>query len=172
MTSPPGKPPDGAGGAPEAALDVRAEPLDSPAARALIAALDAELGARYPEPGANHLRLDADEVAGGRGLFVIAWLGTRAVGCGAIRRQDADTDAAEVKRMYVTPDARGRGIGRLVLSVLEAEARRLGLSRLVLETGARQPEAVALYERAGFVVIPAFGEYLDSPLSLCMGKPL
>ena len=90
------------------------------------------------------------------------------MGCGAIRRLDADT--AEIKRMYVEPGARGQGVGRAVLAALEAEGRRLGVTRIMLETGERQVEALALYSRAGFVRIPAFGEYVASPLSLCMGK--
>ena len=66
---------------------------------------------------------------------------------------------AEIKRMYVDPSARGRGVGRQILDALEAEARRLGARRIVLETGPRQPEAIALYARAGFAEIPLFGEY-------------
>ena len=80
----------------------------------------------------------------------------------------ADPQVAEIKRMYVIPEARGRGIARQVLIALEAEAQQLGVSRLVLETGLRQVEALALYRRAGFVEIPLFGEYIDSPLSICI----
>ena len=83
-----------------------------------------------------------------------------------------DADTAEIKRMYVAPGARGRGIGWMILDSLQTEARRLGARRLVLETGERQPEAVALYTRAGFARIPAFGEYIGSPLSVCMTKTL
>lgn len=144
--------------------------LLSPPARALIEALNAELSSLYPEPGANHFRLDPDEVADGQGAFLIASSGGQPVGCGAVRRIEART--GEIKRMYVSPDARGRGIGRAVLAALEAEARTLGIARLVLETGLRQGEALALYERAGFSRIPAFGEYASSPLSVCMAKDL
>ena len=63
-------------------------------------------------------------------------------------------------------------MGRVILAALEAEARQLGIARLLLETGERQPEAVTLYTRAGFVRIPPFGEYLTSPLSVCMAKDL
>ena len=146
------------------------EPLDGTAARALIAALNAELLARYPEEGATHFRLDLAEVAPGRGAFLVARMGTEPVGCGAIRRIDAAT--AEVKRMFVRPPARGRRVGAAILSALEAEARRLGVARLVLETGERQPESLALYRRAGFTEIPRFGAYVDSALSLCMAKVL
>jgi putative acetyltransferase len=144
--------------------------LLSSAARALIEALNAELSSRYPEPGANHFRLDPDEVADGQGVFLIALSGGRPVGCGAVRRIEART--GEIKRMYVSPDARGRGIGPAVLAALEAEARTLGIARLVLETGLRQGEALALYESAGFSRIPPFGEYVNSPLSVCMAKDL
>jgi ribosomal protein S18 acetylase RimI-like enzyme len=74
--------------------------------------------------------------------------------------------------MYVKPDARGQGVGRAVLRALEAEGKRLQVTRIVLETGDRQHEAIALYERSGFVRIGSFGEYLRSPLSVCMEKRL
>lgn len=149
---------------------IRQAPLDGPAACALIGALNAELLARYPEEGSTHFGLDADEVAPGRGVFVIAWREAEAVGCGAVRRLDSAT--AEVKRMYVAPRVRGARIGARILARLEAEAREFGVARLVLETGERQPEALALYRRAGFVEIPRFGTYVDSALSLCMAKTL
>jgi len=139
-------------------------------AGSLIEALNAELSSRYPEDGATHFRLDPNEVAPGHGAFLVARRAGKRVGCGAVRRVDAHT--GEIKRMYVSPEARGHRVGRAVLAALETEARRLGLTRLVLETGVRQPEAIALYERAGFARIPAFGEYVDSPLSVCMAKDL
>jgi GNAT superfamily N-acetyltransferase len=92
------------------------------------------------------------------------------VGCGAVRR--IDTQTGELKRMYVAPQERGRGVGRAILSALEAEARKLHLIRLVLETGVRQSEAQVLYQRAGFSRTAPFGEYLDSPLSICMAKAI
>jgi GNAT superfamily N-acetyltransferase len=149
-------------------VEVRREDIDSRTALSRIGALNEELSTQYPEPGATHFRLDAGEVAEGRGTFVIAYAGTTPVGCGAIRRLDLET--AEIKRMYVAPIARGRGVGRMVLTKLEDEARRLGVNRIVLETGVRQVEAIALYTRAGFSPIPAFGEYVSSALSVCMGK--
>jgi GNAT superfamily N-acetyltransferase len=109
-------------------------------------------------------------VGEGRGSFLVAYADGGPIGCGAVRRLDSGT--AELKRMYVAPSARGQGIGRALLSALEQEARTLGAVRLVLETGTRQEAALALYRRAGFAVIPAFGEYLDSPTSVCMGKAL
>jgi putative acetyltransferase len=155
---------------PAMSLTIRREALDSAVALELITALNAELSGRYPEAGATHFRLDLDEVAPGRGAFLIAYWQGRPVGCGAVRRLDAGE--AEVKRMYVSPDHRGKGLGRALLQRLEGEARELGARRLVLETGVRQPEAIGLYEGMGFRRIAAFGEYVDSPLSVCMAKPL
>jgi putative acetyltransferase len=128
-------------------------------AQALIRALNA-----------NHFRLDPEEVGPGRGAFLIASRDSQDVGCGAIRRLENRT--GEIKRMYVCPAERGRGVGGAILSALEQEARTLGVVRLVLETGPRQPEAIALYERAGFTRIGAFGEYRESPLSVFMRKEL
>jgi GNAT superfamily N-acetyltransferase len=154
-------------------IEIRREDIIAPAAQQLILALNDELNARYPEPGANHFRLDAEEVADGRGAFFVAYLAETPIGCGAVRRVDASV--AEIKRMYVAPSARGRGVGRQILIAIEAVARKLGVDRLVLETGTRQPEAIALYSRAGFVEIPLFGEYAESPhpeLTVCMAKDL
>jgi putative acetyltransferase len=149
-------------------IEIRRQDILSPAAQQLIRLLNAELEARYPEEGANFFRLDPDEVSEGRGGFFVAYLDDNPVGCGAIRR--IESAVAEIKRMYVAPSNRGRGIGGKILAELEAEALRLGIRRLVLETGPRQPEAIAIYKRAGFVEIPLFGEYNDPAFSLCMAK--
>ncbi|MPZ89655.1 MAG: GNAT family N-acetyltransferase [Nitriliruptorales bacterium] len=154
-----------------AASQVRIErtDLNEQDARRLIAALDAELLLRYP-PEANHFDLSDDEVSPGNGVFLIARLRGIPVGCGALRVLD-DT-RAEIKRMYVSPQMRGERLGTRILRELELEALRLGVGRLVLETGAAQPEAIALYGREGFVPIPCFGEYADTPESLCLQKEL
>jgi GNAT superfamily N-acetyltransferase len=100
----------------------------------------------------------------------VAYHDGKPVACGALRRYDHQT--AEIKRMFVVSSSRGLGFSRRVLEALEAEGRRLGVKRLVLETGERQTEALSLYERAGFVRIERFGEYAGSPLSVCMAKDL
>jgi GNAT superfamily N-acetyltransferase len=151
-------------------LQIETAELSSPQVQALILALNAELRGRYPELGANHFRLDAEEVSSGRGALFVAHLDGRPVGCGAVRR--ISDREAEVKRMYTVPQARGKGVGRAILSVIEDEARRLGVRRIVLETGVRQPEALALYRRMGFVEIPLFGEYIGSSTSVCLAKEL
>jgi ribosomal protein S18 acetylase RimI-like enzyme len=144
--------------------------LFTPEAQTLIAELNEELSAMYPEESANHFRLDPEEVRKGSGAFLIAIDGERHLGCCALRRMDQKT--GEIKRMYVRNEARNRGIGRTMLLSIEEEAKALGMTRLVLETGVRQPAAIALYKKAGFVVIPLFGEYAGSPLSVCMEKDL
>jgi GNAT superfamily N-acetyltransferase len=152
------------------ALAIRRVDLDSPQARLLIGELNVEPAAMYPEPGANHFKLDAAEVAPANGAFLIGYLDVVAVACGAIRRIDARV--AEVKRMYVVPAERGRGLSRVILAALEEHAQRLGFERLVLETGTRQLEAIALYRGAGFNCIALFCEYVGSDLSVCMAKDL
>ena len=145
--------------------------LTAEVSRGLIASLNAELNGLYPEPEANHFQLDPDEVARGRGTFLVVYLGGTPVGCGALRLLDAEM--AELKRMYVSPLVRGKGLGRRLVAALEAEARALGVRRLVLETGVRQVAALALYRATGFQPIPLFGEYCLSPeTSVCLGKDL
>lgn len=152
-------------------LKIEVADIQSPEATALISALNAELSAAYADiPGANHFRLDVDEVAPGRGAYMIARRSGVPVGCGAVRRIDAGT--AEIKRMYVVPRERSSGVGRRIVEALEREARALGVSRVVLETGTRQDAAIALYEKLGFQRIAAFGEYAESPVALCMAKTL
>ena len=162
------------------ALEIAPESLTGAVAAALIEALNAELSQRYPEPGATHFRLDPTEVAPGNGIFVVARSNGRPVGCGALRRirepslvAELGPNVGELKRMYVEPEVRGRRIGQAILDRLEAEARTLGLTRLVLETGTRQGEALALYQRAGFTGIPPYGEYAaSSGTSVCLQKAL
>jgi GNAT superfamily N-acetyltransferase len=154
-----------------ATITIARADLTGDTSRALIGALNDELDALYPEPGANHFQLDPEEVIGGRGAFLVVYRDGAPVGCGALRRLDAET--AELKRMYVAPAARGTGLGRRLLDALEAEARALGVRRLVLETGTRQTAALALYRATGFRPIPLYGEYLLSPdTSVCLGKEL
>jgi GNAT superfamily N-acetyltransferase len=159
---------------------IATEALTGPVAAELIAALNSELSAMYPEPGATHFNLDPNEVAPGTGIFIVARSDGHPVGCGALRSirdpslvRELGHRVGELKRMYVAPEARGQGIGRALLDRLETEARSLGLTQLVLETGTRQLEALALYRRAGFASIPPYGEYAaSSTTSVCLAKVL
>lgn len=141
--------------------------LTSPTARKLLEDLDAELMGLYPDH--PYPPPFGDDEAAGVGSVMICYTDRRAVGCGAIRRLDDET--AEVLRMYVLPSARGRGIGSLLLNALEDEATAMGMTRVVLEAGDRQPDALALYGARGFAEIPS---YVDepNPHSVFMGRDL
>lgn len=101
---------------------------------------------------------------------VMAYEGEVAVGCGAIK--EFGDDAMEVKRMYVEPSRRGAGIGGQLLAELEKWAKELDRQKCVLETGKRQPEAIRLYEKCGYVRIPNYGQYVGMENSVCFQKEL
>jgi len=148
-------------------MTIAAEPLDTDDATRLLRALDDYLNGLY-RPEENFLDLPADDVVDGRGTFLVARQDGQAIGCGAVRRLAGTT--AEIKRMFVDPAARGRGVGGQILAGLEAWALDAGMTRLVLEAGDRQEAAIRLYERAGFGPIPCFGEYATASLSRCFEK--
>ena len=101
---------------------------------------------------------------------VVAYLGEKAVSCGAIRPFDKET--MEVKRMFTSLESRGKGIASQVLAALENWSQELGYKKCVLETGIRQAEAIALYEKNAYKLIPCYGPYLNVENSLCYGKEL
>jgi GNAT superfamily N-acetyltransferase len=144
-----------------------ADPL-GPAAAQLLSSMTAEVLERYRDfldasgpPPAN------DPLTPGS-AYLLARVQGRPVGCGALRPIDEQT--AEVRRMYVIPPFRRRGIARQLLSELERRAVRFGYSFLRLETGNRQHEAVALYQSCGFYGIPPYGKHVGDPLSVCFEK--
>jgi GNAT superfamily N-acetyltransferase len=160
---------------PGAGIVVRLVLWDDPVGSSLRTAQKAEMIALYGrdvEPGTKPTAADID-------VFVIAYdtASSTALGCGAMRLLPDPTDhpgetAAELKRMYVLPEQRGRGIGKRILAEIESHARRRGIHRMRLETGTLQPEAVGLYERAGYRQIPNFGPYAGSETSLCFERVL
>ena len=154
----------------ESEVSISSEPFDSEDAKRLVARLDEGLAGVYPPEQRFGPNLKPEHLEGGRGTFLVARAAGMAIGCGAIRLLDPTT--AEVKRMYVDPERRGRGVGRAVLARLEGVAREYGVRRLVLETGVHQDEANSLYRSAGFVPIDCWGEYASSPTSVCFEKKL
>ena len=153
------------------AIDVQQVPLERVVAAGLFDELDADLRKRYPEfPGALPHGVEVATFPRSGGVVMMAFAGSEAAGCGAFRPFDDTT--VEIKRMFVRPAFRGRGIARAVLAALEAEARARGYSHVVLETGVRQPEALALYRSCGYRETPLFGEYIGDPHSVCFRKPL
>lgn len=149
-------------------VTITEEPFESADARRLIAALDEHLSSHYAPEERFGPNLKPAQLASGVGTFVVARDGGRAIGCGALRKLD-DT-RAEIKRMYVEPDLRGRGVARHILDHLEGVGKDMGVQRLVLETGIYQAEAIALYRRAGFRPVRCWGEYAEALTSVCFEK--
>ncbi|MET7686287.1 GNAT family N-acetyltransferase [Streptomyces sp. NPDC005423] len=148
---------------------VTAAPYDHPDARRLTQALRAEQLTLYgfaDDPDTTP-EADFDPPAG---LLLVAYVGEEAVGCGGVRLVNEHT--AEVKRMYVSGDARGHGIGRYLLEHLERHATARGATRIVLETGRRNIAALALYHRTGYLPCPSYVAGRDPRVNRAMTKPL
>ena len=101
---------------------------------------------------------------------IVAYENNKAVGCGAIR--EFSTSAIEVKRMYVLPECRGKGVASKILSELERWAKELGYNTCILETHKKQADAVGLYVKSGYKVIPNYGHYKNVENSVCFEKKL
>jgi len=158
-------------------FDIRAAPYDSADAQRLVEEVQQEYVTRYG--GRDRARVDPAEFAPPHGLFAVAYDGDEPVGIGGWRRHELGAYGglpgerpAEIKRMYVSDGARGRGVARAVLAYLEDTAREAGVDWLVLETGQRQPEALALYRSSGYVDVPHFGTYACAPMAVHLGKQL
>jgi GNAT superfamily N-acetyltransferase len=141
---------------------------DDPVAAALIEAVQQEYEVRYG--GRDSTPVDPGEFSPPRGLFLVGRVDSEPVACGGWRV--VAPGLGELKRMYVVTAHRRRGLSRLMLAELEATARAAGLSRLRLETGHAQPEAIRLYETSGYTRIEKFGVYRDAPGSTCFGKTM
>jgi len=147
---------------------VSKETPDQPEVIALIAELDAYQDTLYPVEA--RYALDLASLKKPNVVFVVARNAqNQAVGCGAIVVTEGQ---GELKRMYVRPECRGQGVARRVLRQLEASAVQLQCQELLLETGPYQLEALAFYEKEGYVRRGPFGTYPEHPLSVFMGKSL
>ncbi len=144
------------------------EPFDSPDVQGLCAAQQTEMHGIQGEADIGPTREGPMFIPPDGVFLVLRDDDGQAVGCGGIARFDAAR--GEVKRMYVVPEARGRGLGRRMLEEREAQARTLGYRSVVLETGDRQPEAIRLYESSGYERIPCYPPYDTRALSLCFEK--
>jgi putative acetyltransferase len=149
-------------------LSITSVDVHLPEAALLIERLTSELANRYNDDGAGDFH--PDDVQSPRSGFLLARFDGQAVACGGFRRL-AD-DVAEIKRMFVDPAFRGRGIGRRLLTTLEEHIRLAGYARVQLDTGTMQPEAVGLYESAGYHRIAPYGFYRDDPRCICYEKDL
>lgn len=119
--------------------------------------------------GEDETPVDPAEFAAPHGLFLVGYLDGIPVACGGWRVHDA---GAELKRMYVAPAARRKGLAKAILAELESAALAAGHRWIILETGNRQPEALALYRSAGYTDVPKFGYYADDPEIVHLGKVL
>jgi GNAT superfamily N-acetyltransferase len=157
---------------------VRREPYDGHIARSLVAAVIVDIADRYagdeePDDPEAEWALEVADVTPPHGVFLVAYLDGQPMGCGALRPlPEAGAGVAEIKRMYTSPSARRRGVSRAVLARLESEAAGFGYRRLHLQTGLRQPEAMALYGASGYSRIPNFGTWAASELTACFAKDL
>ncbi|MGB6450604.1 MAG: GNAT family N-acetyltransferase [Steroidobacteraceae bacterium] len=149
-------------------IEIATENPDQPEVRALLAAGDAYVAGLYP-PESNHMT-DVGALSQPGVTFLVARASGCAMGCGALVKSAEGW--AEIKRMFVSPAARGRQVGRQLLQQLEAVARQSGVTVLRLETGVKQTAALSLYRSAGFLEIGPFGHYIPDPLSVFMEKTL
>ncbi|WFU48841.1 GNAT family N-acetyltransferase [Sinorhizobium terangae] len=150
------------------AVIVAEESPRQPAVVRLLELSDTYAASLYPAES-NHL-VDLSTLEKPTVSFFVARRDDEIVGCCAL--VEAGDGTAEIKRMFVDPEARGLKIGKLLLAALEAKAETLGLVAIRLETGIYQPEAIGLYKALGYVERPPFGSYLPDPLSLFMEKPV
>jgi putative acetyltransferase len=133
----------------------------------LVRSLDAELAVRDGDDHSFYSQFNSiDKIK----YAVLAYENGIPLGCGAIKKYDDNT--MEVKRMYVTPESRGTGIASKILSALERWAVELSNTKCVLETGKRQPDAIRLYEKNGYNIIPNYGQYTGIENSVCFEKKL
>jgi GNAT superfamily N-acetyltransferase len=143
----------------------RRVPGTDPVARALAAAMVDEVEVMYEQGLRRGPSAEPSELAPPGGGFVVLEEDGRPLAGGGVKRLDART--CEIKRMYVVPEARGRGLGRRLLEALEALARDLGYAVARLDTGARQPRAQRMYERAGYAAVP---DYNGNPYASFWGE--
>ncbi len=140
---------------------------DNPDFQELVRHLDAELLVRDGDEAEFYLQFNKIDTIK---HAVVAYDGEEAVGCGALRPYD--DGKAEVKRMFVALEKRGRGIASQVLIELETWGAELGFKKCILETGHKQPEAIALYTKNGYHTIPNYGKYQNVENSVCFEKEL
>ncbi|MGP3947901.1 GNAT family N-acetyltransferase [Streptomyces sp. 7N604] len=158
-------------------MNIRRVSFGHPDAVRLNDRVQLEYAKRYGDEG-DVTPLDPGMFEPPHGLYLIVYNAAGVpVATGGWRTQDENehgyaVDDAEIKRMYVVPEARGRGLSRLILAALEDNARAAGRTRMVLETGTKQPEAISLYVSSGYEPCAKFGPYRFDALSRCYAKPL
>lgn len=148
-------------------LQITRTDSDSPAFKHLVKQLDADLAGR---DGRDHSFYDQFNKIDAIRHVIVAYENEVPVGCGALK--PLDETCMEVKRMYTLPGHRGKGVATRVLLSLEQWAKELSYKKCRLETGKRQPEAIELYKKNGYMVIPNYGQYAGIDNSVCFEKTL
>lgn len=133
----------------------------------LIAALDQSLWERYPEEKDNYWKNNIIEL---NPNVLVVYLDDKPVACGCFKKYDKVT--IEIKRMFVSPEARGLGLAKKILQELELWASELGFTVSVLETLHKQKEAISLYQKVGYTIVDNYEPYVDSEYSVCMQKQI
>ncbi|MBL1090299.1 MULTISPECIES: GNAT family N-acetyltransferase [Streptomyces] len=156
-------------------VEIRPVRYDHPDVVTLDTLVQQEYVRRYGD--GDMTPLDPEMFVPPRGTFLVAYEGDRPLATGGWRVQEDAAEGyavgdAEIKRMFVLPEARGRGLARRILAALEADARAAGRARMVLETGIKQPEALALYASTGYLPVEKFGLYRTYEDSRCLAKAL
>ncbi|MET9656735.1 GNAT family N-acetyltransferase [Streptomyces sp. NPDC006510] len=158
-------------------MNIHPRPFDHPDAVKLNDQVQLEYAERYGDEG-DVTPLDPSMFEPPNGLYLLAYDALdRPVATGGWRSQERNDEGysdgdAELKRMFVIPEGRGNGLARRILAALEDDARAAGRVRMVLETGDKQPEAIALYTSSGYVPCEKFGHYRMYGSSRCFAKPL
>jgi GNAT superfamily N-acetyltransferase len=153
-------------------VEIRRVRYDSIVAEALVAAAMADLRERYEDDEGDATPISVSDFVPPAGAFLVAYLDDKPVACAGWRGHGSDGTVAELKRMYTMPMARGRGVAKRLLTAVEDSARSYGRTRMILETGARQPEAIKLYKSSGYECIEHFGHYRDAPDVVSLGRDL
>jgi putative acetyltransferase len=135
--------------------------------RDLVFQLDKDLYNRYQSIQNVYDKLNKIESID---TVVVAYVNGQPIGCGCFREFVSKT--VEIKRMFVKSDYRGLGISKLILIDLENWAKDLGFSKAILETGIKQPEAIGLYEKTGYLLVANYGQYKNIRTSVCFEKTL
>lgn len=151
-------------------IQIRPMRYGSPVVQRLIEAIFADQTERYGGP--DETQIEAFEFDPPDGGFLVAYLDGRPVGCAGWRTFDDDDKIAELKRLFAAPDARNTGVATALMQAIEANASDHGRTRMILETGHKQPEAIALYLKLGYVPIENFGHYKDTEGVRSFGKDL
>jgi GNAT superfamily N-acetyltransferase len=140
---------------------------DSLEFRELVCLLNQDLNGRY---GVKQSEYDTYNIIEYIDTIVIANYESNPAGCGCFKKYDDET--IEIKRMFVKPEFRGKGISKLILRELETWGKHLGYTKAILETGKNQPEAISLYNKSGYNRIPNYDQYIGIDNSICMMKSL